>query len=243
MAFERKHAIALLSVLYVLVLYGMHRALIVLGPLKELRWIGDPMEYGYKIFFFSMQFGVLTYIAYFVIFAASIMYLWKRDSKYDDIAAASAKITIVFTTIVLINGAIFSDLAWRLPESEASAYWVWDPRQTSTLVLWFILAGYLTLRSELEQEEPRARLSAILAILGFAVIPLALITAAAYAERTLHPAPFTIGSGKAFQLDPAGRSTFGIMVLGGLLLYAHLLWLTLKIEKIEKLVRERAARS
>ncbi len=243
MAFGRKHALSLLFLIYIVVLYGMYRALLVLGPLKELRWVGDPMEHGYKIFFFSMQFGVLTYVAYFVVFAASILYLWKREMKYDDIASASAKITIVFTTIVLINGAIFSDLAWRLPESEASAYWVWDPRQTTTLILWFVLAGYLALRSELEQEEHRARLSSILAILGFAVIPLALITAAVYAERTLHPAPFTLGSGRAFQLDPAGRMTFGIMIFGGLLFYAQLLWVTLKIEKLEKLRREGATRS
>jgi heme exporter protein C len=87
-----------------------------------------------------MEAAAITYIAFAVVLIGSVLYLKSKDLKWDTIASSSAKVGIVFTTILLINGAIFSNLAW-------GAYWNWDPRQTTSLFLWFTLAAYLSLRT------------------------------------------------------------------------------------------------
>ncbi|MDP6612739.1 MAG: cytochrome c biogenesis protein, partial [Candidatus Hydrothermarchaeota archaeon] len=158
----------------------MYRALLVLGPLDPsfLRYDGDPLQEGYRIFFFAMQNAPVVYLAFLIVLIGSIAYLKTRDSKWDVLASSSAKIGIVFTTMLLISGAIFSNLAW-------GAYWNLDPRQTTSLFLWFILAAYLTLRSAIENPETRARMSAVLGIFGFAGVPLTHISATVWVSN--HP--------------------------------------------------------
>lgn len=213
--------IALLAT-YVIVAAGMYAALLVLGPLDDslLRYGGDPMKHGYKIFFFSMQNAPVVYLAFLVTLIGSVMYLKSRDIKWDTVASSSAKLGIVFCSMLLITGAIFSNLAW-------GAYWNWDPRQTTTLFLWFILAGYLSLRSALEDEEARARLSAVIGIFGFVGVPLTHVSARIW--TSLHPQLY---GGTPFSLDLPGKITFLLMILGNLMLYAYLLWLSIRIENL-----------
>lgn len=228
---SRRYSLALLGFLYLLILYASYRALFVLGPLDPslLRFEGDPMEHGYKIFFFSMQFGGLTYIAFLTTLLGSIGYLKTRELKYDVIASNSAKLALLFATIVLMNGAIFANLAW-------GAYWNWDPRQTTTLMLWFILAGYLALRSAVDEEEARARLSAILGIFGFAAVPLTLFSTTIW--TTNHPQLLAREAEQGFRLDSAGLVVFMMMFLGAIIIYLYLLWLSMRIESLERRTRE-----
>ena len=72
----------------------------------------------------------------------SILYLIKRKDKYDMVAAASAELGIVFCTIVLLTGPIWAKPAWN-------TWWNWEPRLTSTLILWLMYIGYFILRSAL----------------------------------------------------------------------------------------------
>lgn len=231
MKFHRKHAIVLLTFLYILVLYGMYKALSS-GPLDPslLRYAGDPMEHGYKIFFFSMQNAPVIYLAFLITLIASIMYLKSGNLKYDVIASSSAKLAMLFCTLVLITGSIFSNIAWGV-------YWNWDPRQTTTLMLWFILAGYHSLRSALRGEERKARLSAVIGIFGFVSVPLTHISATIWTSN--HPQIYNRAAGAGFTLGPSEKITFLLMLSGALILYAYLLWLTVKIEGLEREVKVR----
>jgi heme exporter protein C len=220
-----------LTALYLIVMLGMYRALLVLGPLDPsfLRYDGDPLQEGYRIFFFAMQNAPVVYLAFLVVLIGSIAYLKTRDSKWDILASSSAKIGIVFTTILLISGAIFSNLAW-------GAYWNWDPRQTTSLFLWFILAAYLTLRSALEDPETRARMSAVLGIFGFAGVPLTHISATIWVSN--HPQIYNRASGAGFSLGREELITFALMVIGAIMLYAYLTWLTVRIKNLKRLKNE-----
>lgn len=222
MKFERKHAIGLLTLLWATVLYATYKILYSLGPLKEelLRYPGDPMRHGYKIFFFSMEAAAITYIAFTVVLVSSILYLRSKELKWDMLASSSARIGIIFTTILLVNGAIFSNLAW-------GAYWNWDPRQTMSLFLWFTLAAYLSLRTAIDNVESRARLSAVLGIFGFIGVPLTNISTRIWLSN--HP---QLGGESSFSLDSRGLMLFMIMMSSFLVLYLYLLWLTYKVEKI-----------
>lgn len=220
-----------LTALYLIVMLGMYRALLVLGPLDPmfLRYDGDPMQEGYRIFFFAMQNAPVVYLAFLVVLIGSAAYLKTREPKWDILASSSAKVGIVFTTVLLIGGAIFSNLAW-------GAYWNWDPRQTTTLFLWFILAGYLTLRSALDDPEAKARLSAVLGIFGFAGVPLTHISATIWTSN--HPQIYNRASGAGFSLGREELLTFVLMVIGAIMLYAYLTWLTVRIKKLTRLKNE-----
>lgn len=228
---SRRNFLIIIALLYLLVIFASYRALFGLGPLTPdlLRYDGDPMEHGYKIFFFSMQFGGLTYIAFLATLLGSIGYLKTRDLKYDVIASNSAKLALLFASIVIINGAIFSNLAW-------GAYWNWDPRQTTTLMLWFVLSSYLALRAALEDEEARARLSAILGIFGFATVPLTFFSTRIWTSN--HPQLLAQAGVQGFRLDKAGLQVFMMMMLGAILIYVYLLWLSVRVENLEKKAME-----
>lgn len=219
---------AYLIAMYLIVVFAMYRVLLVLGPLDPslLRYEGDPMQQGYRIFFFAMQNAPIIYIAFLIVLIGSIAYLKTREKKWDILASSSAKIGMVFTSLVLINGAVFSNLAW-------GAYWSWDPRQTTTLFLWFILAGYLTLRSALEDPEARARMSAVLGVFGFVGVPLTHISATIWTSN--HPQLYDRSSGAGFSLGREELITFGLMVVGALMLYSYLTWLTIRNENLKEL--------
>jgi len=227
MKFERKHALALFAVIYIAVLFAMYTVLFKLGPLKEelLRFDGDPMEHGYKIFFFAMSTFPVVYIAFLVTLLASIQYLRTKEMRFDSIASNSVKIGILFTSLLLVNGAIFSKVSW-------GAYWNWDPRQTTTLILWFVLAGYLSLRSAIDNEETKARLSAVIGILGFAGVPLTHVSATIWLSN--HPQLYQLQGKPPFSLDKLGGAMFGVMVFSLLAIYLYLLWAGMRIDEHEK---------
>jgi len=229
--FKRKHSLILLAVLWAVVLYAMYFILFGLGPLDPEkvpgfpRYDGDPMEHGYKIFFFSMETAAITYLAFTIVLVSSIMYLKSKDLKWDRIASSSARIGIVFNTILLVNGAIFSNLAW-------GAYWNWDPRQTTSLFLWFTLAAYLSLRTAIDNIETRARISAVLGIFGFVGVPLTHISTKIWLSN--HPQLYNSAQDSGFSLDSEGLRLFIIMMTSLLILYIYLLWLTAKIEYLDQ---------
>ena len=92
-----------------------------------------------KIFYFHVASAWIGFAAFFVTFVASILYLITKKYTFDDIAAASAEIGLAFCTIVILTGPLWAKPAW-------GKFWTWDPRLTSTLLLWFIYVGYIMLR-------------------------------------------------------------------------------------------------
>jgi heme exporter protein C len=86
----------------------------------------------------------------------------------------------VFTTLVLITGSIWGRPIW-------GAWWAWDARMTSTLILWAVYVVYLMLRAYGTDRERGARYGAVLGIIGFADVPIVQLSITWW--RTLHPGP------------------------------------------------------
>jgi heme exporter protein C len=116
-------------------------------------------------------------IAPAVVFVASVLYLWKRREKYDMLAASAAQVGIVFIGLTLVQGSIWARPTWGI-------WWTWDPRLTTTAILFMIYAGYLALRSFAEDEDQRARWSAAVGILGFLNVPIVYMSVRWW--RTIH---------------------------------------------------------
>lgn len=153
----------------------------------------------------------VSLLAYFVAFVASILFLWRRRSEYDLLAHASVAVGAVFTICALLSGAIWGKPTWN-------AWWTWDARLVSFAILLLLMAGYLMLRSFIEDPDKQSRSAAVFAIVGFIDLPIIHLSVQWW--RTLHqPASF---SAKGLSISPDMLTALVVMAVGMTLLYAYL---------------------
>src|SRR6516165_9293955 len=88
-----------------------------------------------------------------------------RHPLADVSAKAAAPIGAVFTLLCLLTGSLWGKPMW-------GAFWVWDPRLTSVLVLFLLYIGLIALRSSIEDETLAAKLTAVLSLVGIAILPV-----------------------------------------------------------------------
>ena len=167
-----------------------------------------------KIFYLHAPTAWCAFLAFGVVGACSLFYLLLKDAKLDRLAASSAEVGVVFTTGVLCTGPLWARPIW-------GTWWTWDARLTSTLFLWFVFFGYLVLRSALTEPGQRARLSAVLGILGSLLVPF--IHVSVYLFRTLHPKPVVLNV-QGPQLPKVMLVTLMMSFVCQTLLYAALVW-------------------
>jgi len=134
-----------------------------------------------KIFYLHVPAAFLAFFGFFITFLASIFYLYTKNRKWDVVAQCSAEIGVLFCTIVLITGPIWAKPVWNV-------WWTWDPRLTTTLILWFIYLAYLMLRGVVGENQ-RPNLSAVFGIIGFANVPITFFAIRLW--RTIHPVLIT----------------------------------------------------
>ncbi len=145
-----------------------------------------------RIMYIHVPTAWVAFFAFFVVFVSSLVYLWKRLPEADRLAYASAEIGVLFTGLTLIDGSIWGKPTWGI-------WWTWDARLTTTAILFVIYVGYLMLRSFVEEPERRARLAALVGIVGFIDVPIIYMSVLWF--RTLHQPP-SIQRGGASMPDP-----------------------------------------
>lgn len=177
-----------------------------------------------KIFYFHLASAWIAFFAFFVTFICSILLLATNRYIFDDIASSSAEIGIIFCSIVLITGPIWAKPIW-------GAWWTWDPRLTTTLILWFIYVGYLMLRKFVDEEDKRAKFSAAVGIVGFIDVPIVFLSIRWW--RTIHPNVLQKGGGG---LHPDMITSLIVSVIAFTFLYLMLLDKNLKIKSLERKV-------
>jgi heme exporter protein C len=138
-----------------------------------------------KIMYVHVPAAWVAFGAFFVVFVASILYLWKRQAKHDLIAASAAEFGTISTALTIALGAIWGRPTWGV-------WWTWDPRLTTTAILLMIFVGYVALRSFTEDDERRARWSAAVGILGFINVPIVYMSVQWW--RTIHQVQSTPSS-------------------------------------------------
>ncbi len=141
-----------------------------------------------RIFYFHVPLAWVAFLAFFVVFVSSILYLAKGVTKWDVLASTSAEVGVVFTTLVLATGSIWAKSAW-------GTWWTWDPRLTTALVLWLVYLSYLLVRSYATSAERGARFSAVVGIIGFLDVPIVALAITLW--RTQHPSPVIFTGGLA----------------------------------------------
>ncbi len=134
-----------------------------------LTFFGSPPDYqqGHtvKIMFIHVPSAWLAMGVYLLVAISSFGLLVFRHPLADVSAKAAVPLGAAFTFLALVTGALWGRPMW-------GAYWVWDARLTSVLILFFLYLGLMALRSSLDDETLAAKLTAILALVGVVLLPV-----------------------------------------------------------------------
>jgi heme exporter protein C len=191
--------------------------------------VGNVLDSSFNIFYFHMPIAIVAYLAFFVVFVSSILHLRENDSKWDIVSLSAAEVGVIFAFLVLATGSIWAKAIWGW-------YWVWEPRLTTSLVLFLVYVGYLMLRTALDDPLKRARLSAVFGIVAFVSVPLSFLSIRIW--RSAHPLMF---GGSLYGQDGGGlegNSLLLVLLLNMLAFVLLFISLTLFKFQNEKLVRE-----
>ena len=134
-----------------------------------------------KIFYVHVPSAWVGFLSYFVVMIAGIMFFIKEDEKWDDVGLAAAGIGTMFMSLVLITGPIWATPIWGKP-------WIWEPRLTTTLILFLIYIGYFMMRTFGGHIERIRRYAAALGIIAFVDVPIIFVSVQFWApEIQSHP--------------------------------------------------------
>lgn len=186
-----------------------------------------------KIFFFHVPAAFAMYLAVLVGAVTAIIYLVDRQIKWDLWSRAAMKMALVFGTIVLVSGPIWAKPIWGV-------YWTWDPRLTTSFIIFMLLVCYQFVRFYIDSQERAALVGAIIASLSLVDIPLIHFSVKIW--RGVHPSVLRNPDG----LPPAFRSALEFMVLATFALCILWIWIQYRIYSVEhrlKEIQEGAARA
>jgi heme exporter protein C len=175
-----------------------------------------------KIFYFHVPCAMTAYLGFTICLGGSLWYLLKGDVRGDVVARAGAELGVLFNLAVLISGPLWAKKAW-------GTYWTGEPRLLLTLVMMLIFFAYLIVRGLGGRNELTRKIGAVLAILGFATIPL--VRGAVKLWRGNHPRVMTgDGGGIADAMLPG----FAAMSIAIVAVFFALFWLRVRVGLAEE---------
>src|SRR5689334_7545081 len=168
-----------------------------------------------KIFYFHASCGMAMFVAAFASGIGSTGYLFTKKPAWDRWAVAGAELAVIIGLLVLVTGPLWSRKSWGV-------WWVWDPRITSTFVMWMIFNAYLLLR---RYGGPGSdRLAAAVSLFGMVNVPFVYWSVNVW--RTLHPKTSVVP-----KLPSGLRGPFWFCVAAFALLSVVVLALRTELEK------------
>lgn len=205
-----------------LIAYGFFAGLFLAPPDYQQ---GD----AFRIIYVHVPSAWLSLFAYTSMAVAGFMALVWRMKVAEAFVAAAAPIGASFTLLALLSGAIWGKPMW-------GAWWVWDARLTSELILLFLYLGVIALRNAIEEPRTAARAASLLAIVGVVNVPI--IHYSVQWWNTLHQGPtvtrFDSPAIATSMLVPLLAAALGFTLLFG--------WLVLARMRVELIERERGSR-
>ena len=183
----------------------------------------------FRIVFFHVPAAWTCVIAFLVSMVYSVRVLRNPVPALDDRAMASAQMGFLFAAVALVSGMIWAKADW-------GAFWNWDPRQSSVMILLLVYAGYFALRSAVAEPRKRSRLAAVYSIAAFVTVPF-LIFVVPRIMFSLHPSP-VIPSDQGGGMDATKRIVLYTGVFGFLGLYVWMQSLRVRIAALARTAEE-----
>ncbi|HDR03668.1 MAG TPA: cytochrome C assembly protein [Candidatus Marinimicrobia bacterium] len=177
-----------------------------------------------KIFYYHVPVAWAAFLAFFFNFLGSLIFLIKKDEKYDSLAKAATETGMIFIILVLITGPIWARFTWGM-------YWTWEPRLTTSFVLFILYLAYVLLRRFGGEGERIARFAAVLGIVAFLDVPLVYFSMHWWApEISAHPRSIGLSS----EMKTVFFISLGIFTLTAL----YLLWERYRLIRLEHLYQQ-----
>ncbi len=177
----------------------------------------------------NLYFHVPMWFAMIVIYTIavvnSIRYLQTNNEKYDLIAVESVNTGLLFGAVGLVSGMIWANFTWGSP-------WPNDPKLNSAAIATLMYLAYTVLRSSLDEEQKRAKISAIYNIFAFPVMVVLLFVLPRLTD-SLHPGNGGNPGFGAYDLDSNMRLVFYPAVLGWIGIAVWIMNIRFRIRKLE----------
>ncbi|MDA9657680.1 heme ABC transporter permease CcmC [bacterium] len=158
----------------------------------------------YRIIFLHVPASIMAQLIYFFMSICALMHLVWRVKLAAYLIKSAAPVGVLITFIALFSGSIWGIPTW-------GTWWQWDARITSTLILFIMYLGIITLHSSFSNAEKADRLMSILVVVGVVNIPI--IKKSVDWWSTLHqPASISISDGAS--IDPSMLYPLTISILG-----------------------------
>jgi len=165
----------------------------------------------------------LAFLSFGVVSLASLAYLRTGRIRWDRVAVASAEIGVLFCTLTIVLGSLWGRPVW-------GAWWTWDPRLTTTVVLLLVYVAYLSLRRVADSAARRAQWSAVVGVVGFVDVPIVHMSVVWW--RSLHQEATVLRPG-APTMDTSMLATLLLGVLAFSLAYTYLMTVRLRVGRLE----------
>ena len=137
----------------------------------------------YIVFFYHVASAWLSYISFGISLICHILYLVKKKIEWSLNGKNSVIIGLIFSGFTLITGSLWFNAT---SGNYNNIYWQWsDYRQTMTLILFFSFLSYIIFGKMIEEREKKARMTALLGIVLFPMVPLSYFSAIIFSS--LHP--------------------------------------------------------
>jgi len=161
---------------------------------------------------------------YLAMTIAAAVLLVAKHALADIFCVAAAPVGAALTALCLITGSIWGKPSW-------GAWWAWDARLTSVLILFLTYCGYIVLRGAFDDHEKGGRAGAILLLIGAVNLPIVRFSVDWW--NTLHQPASLLRKGGA-AIDSGMLRPLLVMALAYLMFAAFLVLLRMKTELLRR---------
>lgn len=131
-----------------------------------------------RILYIHVSVAWLGLLGFAVMGVCAMLYLFHRNLAWDRWSQAANEVGWLCSSLTLFTGSIWAHAAW-------GTWWTWDPRLTTSLLLWALYSSCLILRGSILESHRSARVTSSLAFLGLIDLPLVIMATRWF--RGIHP--------------------------------------------------------
>jgi len=192
------------------------------------RWYEFPvipgLEQKARILFFHVPLAWTSVVGFVVSVFYAIRYLRSKQIDDDIKSSSAAGLGLLFCALTTLTGSIWAKFSW-------GSFWNWDPRETSIFVLLLIYGAYFALRSAVQEDDKKATLAAVYAIIAGVTMPFLMFVMPRIIE-SLHPDPIINTRGKV-SINSTMLVVFFSSLAGFTALYFWIYSLKLRVARLE----------
>ncbi len=186
-----------------------------------------------RIMFIHVPAAWLSLFGYMCLAGSAFFGLVFRHALADATARACAPLGAALTALALVTGSFWGKPMW-------GAWWVWDPRLTSELVLLLFFLGYIALQNAIEDEAKADRAASILALVGVINVPIVHFSVTWW--NSLHQGESVFKKGGP-AMTPEYLWPLGLMAVGYTVLFISLWLVRTRAEVWRRRARAQALRA